>query len=157
MQREAVMTSEKWQAGYGITVVHEFLRYVLVGGLAFLVDIGLLWLARTFLFAGWGRSGILLATACGFAGGLVTNYTLSSLFVFRKISENAKRHKVRTFVIFTLTCLTGLGLTEALMYLGVRLVGETHYLFVKMFTAGVVLIWNYVSKKIFVFQRRFTW
>jgi putative flippase GtrA len=137
--------------------ISEFLRYVLVGGLAFMVDFGVLYLARTFWFPTPGVSGVILATACGFAGGLVTNYVLSSLFVFKKVSEGAKRHKLRSFVIFTATCLIGLGLTELLMYLGVRLAGERRYLLVKCFTAGVVLLWNYGSKKIFVFQRRTKW
>jgi putative flippase GtrA len=138
-------------------LLFEFLRYVAVGGLAFIVDFGVLYFARTFLFPKPGVSGVILATACGFAGGLVTNYVLSSLFVFKKVSEGAKRHKLRSFVIFTVTCLIGLGLTELLMYAGVRLAGEGRYLLVKCFTAGIVLLWNYGSKKIFVFQRRTKW
>jgi putative flippase GtrA len=138
-------------------LIHEFFRYVFVGALAFTVDFGILYLSKTFLFSRTGISGILFATACGFLGGLFTNYILSSIFVFKKTSESAKRNKVRSFLIFTLICLTSLGLTELLMYIGVRIAGEREYLFIKCFIAGIVLIWNYVSKKIFVFERRTPW
>jgi putative flippase GtrA len=138
-------------------LIFEFFRYFIAGGLAFIVDFGILYLVKKFFFRDAGLRGVLLATACGFAGGLVTNYILSSIFVFKKISEKAKQHKIRSFIVFTIICIIGFGLTELFMYTGVRLAGERWYLLVKCFVAGIVLIWNYVSKKAFVFQRNTSW
>jgi putative flippase GtrA len=140
--------------GVFFQLIQEFSRYVLVGGIVFAIDFSVLYLTRTFLFPSLGVSVVILATACG----LVANYILSSIFVFKKISESAKHRKLRSFIIFPLTfALLGLGLAAMLMYLGVRLAGEYRYLLLKCFTASVVLLWNYVSKKVFVFQRRMKW
>jgi putative flippase GtrA len=131
---------------------HEFLRYVLVGGIAFIVDMLVLYLSRTLLFSHMGHTGILIATALGFTAGLVFNYIFSLLFVFKQIDENAKRHKIRSFVLFVIIGIIGLLITELCMYAGINLFGEEWYLVVKIFTAGLVLLWNYAGRKILIFK-----
>jgi putative flippase GtrA len=131
----------------------EFFRYVLVGGGAFLIDISVLELTLRYLFHGVAiDTGILLATATGFIAGLICNYIFSCIFVFQKIDEKAKQHKVRAFILFTIIGVIGLGLTELLMVLGIRLIGTDPYIFIKIFTAGVVLLWNYLARKILIFK-----
>jgi putative flippase GtrA len=130
----------------------EFSRYVLVGGGAFLVDVSVLELSLRYCFFDWGVEGILLATAAGFMAGLVCNYIFSCLFVFQKIDAKTKQHKIRAFILFAIIGIIGLGLTELLMYLGIRLFGEDPYLFIKIFAAGVVLLWNYLARKILIFK-----
>ena len=48
----------------------------------------------------------------------------------------------------------GFGLTELGMWAGVKIVGSDGlwYVLVKCFVAGVVMIWNYVGRKIFVYR-----
>jgi putative flippase GtrA len=136
----------------------EFSRYVLVGGGAFIVDISVLQLSLSYLFHDLATTddlainGILLATAFGFIAGLICNYIFSCLFVFKRIAEDAKQHKIRSFVLFTIIGIIGLGLTELLMYLGILLVGQDRYLAIKIFAAGVVLMWNYLARKILIFK-----
>jgi putative flippase GtrA len=131
----------------------EFSRYVLVGGGAFLVDISVLELTLRYLFSNLApHTGILLATACGFLAGLVCNYIFSCIFVFQKIDAKAKRHKTRSFILFAIIGVIGLGLTELLMYTGIHLIGTDWYLAIKIFTAGVVLLWNYLARKILIFK-----
>jgi putative flippase GtrA len=130
----------------------EFFRYILVGGSAFLLDMGILYITKTYLFSGLGLFDILLATACGFTAGLIYNYILSFVFVFKKINKDAKQHRMRSFIIFTVIGVIGLGLTEVLMYGGILLVGEQYYLLVKAVTAGIVLLWNYAARKILIFK-----
>jgi hypothetical protein len=38
------------------------------------------------------------------------------------------------------------------MYTGIRLAGSPFYLVVKVVTAGVVLLWNYIARKLLVFK-----
>jgi putative flippase GtrA len=133
-------------------LLHEFLRYVLVGGAAFIVDFGVLYLARTLVFFRLGHTGILLAAALGFTAGLVFNYIFSLLFVFKQIDENAKHRKIRSFVLFVIIGIIGLFITELCMYAGVYLFGQRWYLIVKIFAAGIVLLWNYAGRKIFIFK-----
>jgi putative flippase GtrA len=136
----------------GQEVLPEFLRYVLVGGLAFIIDFGVLHLSKTLFFSHLEHVGILLAAALGFTAGLVFNFIFSLLFVFKQRAENAKRHKIRSFALFAIIGLIGLLITEFCMYAGVCLFGAEWYLIVKMFTAGIVLIWNYVARKVLIFK-----
>jgi putative flippase GtrA len=99
-----------------------------------------------------GHNGILLAAALGFTSGLILNYVFSLRFVFKKIDEKARRHKIRSFILFVIIGLAGLLVTEFCMYTGIILFGETQYLVVKIFTAGIVLLWNYLARKFFIFK-----
>ena len=133
-------------------LIHEFFRYVLVGGLAYIIDFFFLFLANTFLFSHLGNKGILIAASLGFSAGLIFNFILSFSFVFKIIDENANRNRRRSFIIFLVTGLTGLLITELLMFLGINIFGAEWYLVVKIFIAGIVLIWNYAMRKMFIFK-----
>jgi putative flippase GtrA len=130
----------------------EFFRYVLVGGGAFLVDIGVLQLSLSYLFQDLTERNILLATALGFIAGLICNYAFSCLFVFQKIDAKARQHKIRAFILFAGIGIIGLELTVLLMHFGILLAGKEQYIAVKIFTAGVVLMWNYLARKILIFK-----
>jgi len=131
---------------------YEFFRYVLVGGIAFIIDFGVLYLSKTFFFSNMGHTGILLAAALGFTSGLVFNYIFSLLFVFKQIDENVKRRKIRSFVLFVIIGIIGLIITELCMYAGLNLFGQKWYLIVKIFTAGIVFLWNYTGRKVLIFK-----
>jgi putative flippase GtrA len=138
--------------GVYLPILAEFFRYVLVGGSAFVVDIGILYAAKTYIFYGLGAAGILIAAACGFIAGLIFNYIFSITFVFKETNDNVRKHKVRSFIIFTIIGVAGLGLTEFLMYAGISVFGQRLYLAVKVVTAGIVLIWNYGARKLLIFK-----
>jgi putative flippase GtrA len=55
----------------------SLVRYVLVGGLSFIVDFGLVWLLH--VAAGWP---LWIATGCAFVASFAVNYTLQRLFSF---------------------------------------------------------------------------
>jgi putative flippase GtrA len=135
-----------------LPLLFEFLRYSMVGGLAFIIDFGVLYLAKTYLFSALETAGILLATALGFIAGLIFNYILSFIFVFKKIDAGAQQHKIRSFILFSGIGVIGLALTEAGMYVGIRLFGHEWYLFLKVIIAGIVLAWNYLARKILIFK-----
>ena len=135
----------------------EFFRYILVGGSAFLIDASILFLLEKYLLSGLGEIGILISTAIGFIAGLIYNFILSTLYVFKKIDESVQKHPVRSFVIFTIIGIVGLLLTEAGMYAGIRFLGAEYYMFVKVVVAGIVLIWNYTARKILIFKGETLW
>jgi len=138
-------------------ITFEFLRYVLVGGSAFVIDIGTLFLVRTYVLYSWGAKGVLISTAIGFIAGLIFNYIFSNLFVFKRIDEKVKKHPIRSFTIFTIIGIIGLGLTELGMYGGIQIFGLDYYLLVKIFTAAIVLLWNYIARKVFIFKGEELW
>ena len=149
----------------------EFLRYVVVGGIAFVADFGSLYLAKEFLFKNLS-TGVYYATAIGFIVGLIVNYLLSLKFVFTQAKDQGKGRDAKSFAIFAIIGIIGLGLTELGMYIGCDLVKPQldsfltstgdfigwqqlvnyGYLLVKCFVTGVVLIWNYAGRKIIIFR-----
>jgi putative flippase GtrA len=133
----------------------EFFRYVIVGGAAFLIDFFVLFVSKKYLFSFLETTkGILFATAAGFLSGLIFNFIFSILFVFKNTNENAKRHKILSFVMFAVIGIAGLGITEFCMYIGILIFGQNYYLFVKIITAGIVLIWNYCARKKIIFKKQ---
>ena len=55
------MNEERWKR-----LIKEFSRYLVVGGTAFLVDYGVLFLFGHYVFQNLGDMGVYLATALGF-------------------------------------------------------------------------------------------
>ena len=49
--------------------------------------------------------------------------------------------------------MIGLGLTELIMYLGTELL-HISYLIVKIAADAIVLVWNYVGRKVLIFDRK---
>lgn len=132
--------------------IQEILRYGIVGGISFLVDIILLYFVREYIFP-YGQFGVYYATMAGFLGGLTVNTLLSVQFVFRQRDVVASRRgkNIEDIVQIFIIGFTGLLLTEAGMFIGVD-VCAGDYLAVKVFVTGVVFVWNYLGRKFLVFR-----
>ena len=125
------------------TLGAQVLRYLLVGGLAFLVDYATL-LSLVDL-AGWHYG---VATAVGFAAGLLTNYLLSIKWVFNSRTLGSRRAE---FIVFALIGALGLLLTELMMWTGVDLL-SIDYRVAKLFAVATVLFWNFTARKLLLFR-----
>ncbi len=135
-----------------IKLFWEFFRYSIVGGIAFLADFSTLFLFRDIIFSNDTEIELFISAAVGFVVGLAVNYILSVLFVFKAADNKNSGRDVKSFVIFAVVGIIGLGLTELGMYIGVY-VFEWHYLVTKIIVAVLVLVWNYCGRKIFVFGK----
>lgn len=122
----------------------QFFRYLFVGGIATVVDWGVL-LALTEL----GGIHEMISAAFGFVAGLGTNYLLSKLLVFRANEANAKG--LLEFLGYALIGLIGLGITELLLLLG-RSFPQLHYMIFKAIATGVVLAWNYLARRFLLYK-----
>lgn len=134
----------------------EFLRYVIVGGISAVVDMGVNFIVLFFVLNGTkdDRGLVAISVAAGFAVGLAVNFILSNLFVFKEKEQREKGKTLGAFLIYTLVGVIGFGLTEALTILGTLLIGQggIWYLLLTCFVKGVVLVWNYAGRKIFVYR-----
>lgn len=94
-------------------VLCEFIRYIFVGGAAFVVDVITLYLFKTKVFLELGDMEIYISTALGFFAGLIFNYVLSVTFVFKSAKEEGKGRNIFffPFIVFknttSLTCGSG--------------------------------------------------
>ena len=131
-------------------LIYEFLRYVVVGGIAFVADIGTLVAAQELYLKSFS-SGVYIATVLGFVVGLAVNYALSLWFVFTSEKDRGKGRSVGAFLVFGLIGLMGLGWTELGMWLGIECL-HWNYMLVKVFVTGAVLLWNYLGRKILIFN-----
>jgi putative flippase GtrA len=132
-------------------LVSEFIRYLLVGGSAFLVDFCILVLFNRVLLPESLPYRLYIATAIGFIAGLVFNYIFSILFVFRSAKNGNKGRSSAAFLIFSVIGVIGLGLTEFGMYLGVNVL-YLNYMLAKIVVTCIVLLWNYLGRKILIFK-----
>ena len=136
-------------------LIFEFLRYAIVGGVAFVADTGAMAAVKEIFFKENCTSFQMgICVAIGFVVGLICNYILSNLFVFKSEEQREKGKSLSAFLIYFAVGAIGFGLTELGMWLGVKIVGPDGlwYILVKCFVAGVVMIWNYVGRKIFVYR-----
>lgn len=129
----------------------EMMRFVVVGGASFVIDFGLLFVFQEFVFkAVYG--GVLISQALSFTISLIVHYFLATFWVFRGHSVNSASSHARASSLFVITNLIGLGINEVILFLGSTLLGF-HYLVVKLFAAALVMVWNYVAQKFFVYRR----
>ena len=128
----------------------ELFRYCLVCGFAFLADFGTLILCREVFFdqVAWG---VYAAVILGFTVGHVSNYILSLIFVFRKEEERRNGWTWKAFVLFTVVGAMGAGITELGMWIGYGCLGF-NYILVKSVMAGIVVLWNFIGRKLIVSQ-----
>lgn len=119
----------------------QIFKFVLVGGLAFIIDYVLLILCKEIF-----HLNILLSAAIAFTISVIVNYILSIKWIF-EVEPN--RSKKKNFIIFLIFSILGLGLTEIMMWFGVEII-KYSYLIVKIFATAIVMIFNFITRKIFL-------
>ncbi len=134
----------------------EFLRYAVVGGVSAVIDMGVNYL-MLYAILGGGKDDtvkVIVSVAAGFIVGLAVNFILSNLFVFKSEEQKKKGKTVGAFAIYVAVGVIGFGLTELLTILGTKFIGEEGlwYLLLSCFVKGIVLIWNYVGRKVLVYK-----
>lgn len=126
-------------------LARQFVQYVAVGGVAFIVDFSTL-----YLLAEFARLHYLVAGSFAFLLGLAVSYRLCVTWVF---DFRAVDNRVNEFLVFAATGLAGLALTNVLLYVLTELAGF-HYLGSKLFAAAFVLLFNFASRRFLLFSER---
>ena len=128
----------------------EALRFVLTGGVCFLVEFCCLVLLRDKL-----GLDTLAAVPLAFLISVVLNYILCVIWVFKGAKDQGNAAKLA----FLITSVMGLFLNEGLMYLFRVLFGEDQLLFTlfgftvtmymvnKALSTLIVMVWNYFTKR----------
>lgn len=122
----------------------QLFRYTFVGGFAFIVDFGTLFVLTEFFGIHY-----LVSAGIAFIFGLTVNYFLSVKWVFNnRVMEN----RWMEFLLFALIGLVGLGLTELFLWILTNIF-LIYYLFSKIITAIIVYFWNFFARKVILFNK----
>jgi putative flippase GtrA len=120
----------------------EFLRYLLVGGSAFLLDF-------TTLYALTEYAGLYyLAAACiAFSVGVAYTYALSIAWVF---NHRARENRLHEFGLFVGIGLVGMAINAIVMW-GLTEAAGYYYLTSKIVAAGIVFVFNFSVRRTLLF------
>lgn len=134
----------------------EFLRYAVVGAISALVDMAVNYVVLYYIFQATKDDAlpVALSVTAGFIAGIAVNYILSNRFVFTTKEQQEKGRNVKAFLIYLLVGIIGYGLTVGLTLLGTKIIAQDGiwYLIMTAFVKGIVLIWNYLGRKILVYR-----
>ena len=122
-------------------LIEQFLKFGVVGALAFLVDYGILMLLSQVV--GWDP---LPASAVSFVVSLTFNYLASMRFVFERRDDLSRR---REFSIFVALSVIGLGINSLCIWAGTAAFGDgaVSVTVTKLVATVIVAVWNFVSRK----------
>ena len=134
----------------------EIIRFLIAGVAGFAVELAALILLKE-------KFGLdtLIAVPIAFVLSVGVNYLMCALWVF----HGTKKQSARDRIAFFLTSAVGLGLNEILMLLFRVIWGEERVLFTvfsfavslyilnKMIVTGIVMIWNYFTKRMILTKK----
>lgn len=118
----------------------QILKFGVVGVIAAIVDYGVLIGLKELL-----HMEVLIASAISFCASVVVNYLLSMAFVF----QSNKQNKLKEFILFVLLSVGGLCLNELILWIAVYF-SSVYYLVAKLFATMIVMVYNFVTRKIFL-------
>lgn len=122
-------------------LIAQFMKFGVVGAIAFVIDYGLLALLTEVFGVNY-----LVSATISFTASVIFNYVASMRYVFTHKEGMSRR---REFAIFVVLSVIGLGINNACMWAGVELFG-IHYLLTKIAATVIVMVWNFVTRKIFL-------
>lgn len=122
-------------------LIHQFMKFGVVGVIAFFIDYVLL-----FVLTEFGGINYLVSATISFTASVIFNYIASMRYVFTHKEDMSRR---KEFVIFVVLSAIGLVINNVCMWAGVEIFG-IHYMITKIGATAIVMVWNFVTRKIFL-------
>ena len=120
----------------------QLIKFGLVGGIAFLIDYGIMvFLTEVF------KIPSLISAAISFTVSVIFNYISSVKWVFDVDKE--KNSKPKELVVFILLSIVGLGINELIMWIMDKEFG-IYYMISKIVATIVVMCYNFITRKLFL-------
>lgn len=119
----------------------QIFKFGIVGGIAFIIDYGIMIISKELL----GFS-ILLSAGLGFTISVIFNYIASIKWVF---DVNKEKDEKKNFILFMIFSVIGLILTELIMFVGTNIINIS-YLIVKIAATAIVMVFNFITRKLFL-------
>lgn len=120
-------------------------RFTFTGGLGFIIDYGLL-IGLTEI----AGLNYLWSATISFCVSVIVVYILSVKWVYEaKNLDLSKRQRLAQFVIFIVLSAIGLLINNLIIYCGVEFMG-IHYALIKIVATGVVMVFNFITRKLLI-------
>ena len=121
----------------------EIVRFLIVGGVTFIIDWGLL-----FILTETTPIGYLWASAIAFIIAVIINYILCVKFVFDTRGDDGKTKQIGGVAkfVFIASSVAGLIINQICMFVFVEWCG-IHYTLAKVLATIIVTAWNYTLKR----------
>lgn len=127
------------------------IRYCFVGGVASVVDYATYYILTTYILGTEATWHLLIGTAAGFILGLLVNYLLSLLVVWRVSKSDKTGKTVRDIVIFVVVGIVGLIISSGVVTLANCLTID--YRISKLLAMAISLIWNFLARHFLIFNK----
>ncbi len=121
-------------------LINQIAKFGVVGIIATLIDYILLFILTDVFKIYYMTSSII-----SFSVSLIFNYIASIKWVFNV--EHKQTYK--DGLLFLIFSLIGLWINQEVMYLTVEKLG-IYYMISKIFATGIVMVWNFITRKIFI-------
>lgn len=125
-------------------LLKQIIRFLFVGGSAFVVDFALLWVFTDLIGINY-----LISNCLSFSISVIYNYILSVVWVF---DVDKDRNKTTEFVTFIVLSVIGLGINQLIYWACVEFF-RIHYLISKIGATAVVMVYNFITRKLFLEKR----
>lgn len=120
-------------------LLRQIFRFAVVGGLAFVVDFGLL-----LLLTEVAHINYLVSATISFIVSVLVNYVLSVYWVF---DRSKQRNSTLKIILFFVLATCGLFINNAIMWFSVEILAIS-YIIGKLVATFVVMVFNFVTRKI---------
>lgn len=121
--------------------LEQIIKFGFVGGSAFLIDYGILFVLTEFFGIHY-----LVSSTISFALSVMYNYILSIKWVF---DVKGGRSKGQEFLVFLVLSIIGLGINQIIMWVTVEKL-HIYYMISKIGATVVVMIYNFATRKLFL-------
>lgn len=119
-------------------ILQQIIKFGVVGGSAFLIDYGVLFVLTEFFGVHYLLSGTI-----SFTLSVIYNYVLSVKWVF---DTKNSRKKSEEFIIFIVLSVIGLGINQLIMWIAVDKL-QIYYMVSKIFATFIVMVYNFITRK----------
>ena len=120
-------------------ILLQIFKFAIVGGIAFIIDYVTLIICKEVF-----HLNTLISAAIAFTVSVIVNYILSIKWVF----DVQKKQTAKEVIIFIVLSVIGLGINELIIYSGECI--NIHYMISKIFATAVVMVYNFITRKIFI-------
>ncbi|MFA5022261.1 MAG: GtrA family protein [Patescibacteria group bacterium] len=143
------MDLQAWMRNYLIKfpVLKQFIKFCVVGGIAALINFGVL-----YSFTEWLGIWYLTSAILGFLISVVFNFSANKFWTFRNSLKG--KDAFGQMGKFSIVMLTGLTINTLIIY-GLTEHFLLDYRLSWLFATGVVTFWNFIFNRLWTFKKNF--